>query len=130
MTRLTSILYVEDDVDIQSIGQMALETIGHYRVTPCNDGEEAVSAIMAGGNYQLVLLDVMMPKMDGMATFEAIRNLPSGQSIPIIFCTAKVQKTERDAYMTRGAIGIIEKPFDAMELPHQVQKLWELSRRH
>ncbi len=86
-----------------------------------------MAAIREGGKFQLVLLDVMMPGMDGPSTLEAIRRLPEGRDLPVVFCTAKVQKSETDAYMGFGAIGVICKPFDAMTLSAEIQKLWEQS---
>lgn len=129
MSALRSILYVEDDPDIQSIGKLSLETIGGFKVTTCDNGQAAVAALTQAGDYQLVLLDVMMPQMDGTTTFRLLRQLPAGRTIPVIFCTAKVQKSEIEAYLAQGALGVIEKPFDAMALPGQIQKIWEQSQK-
>jgi two-component system OmpR family response regulator len=124
MIELKQILYVEDEPDIRDIAQLALEAIGGFEVTLCESGKEALKAL-SHFRPQLILLDVMMPGMDGPTTFSAIRELPRGRDIPVIFMTAKVQAHEIAAYKAMGSIGVISKPFDAMLLASQIQELWE-----
>lgn len=124
---LVDILYVEDDPDIRALVTLTLETVGHYTVRTVNSGQEALAALESYPP-QLILLDVMMPGMDGPGTLLAIRQLENGKNVPIIFITAKVQKQEQESYMALGAIGTISKPFDPMTLSATVRQLWEKSR--
>lgn len=122
---LVNILYVEDDFDIQAVAQIALEVVGGYTLKTCSSGAEAIAAIEGGFVPDLLLLDVMMPNMDGPTTLAELRKMPTTASTPVIFMTAKVQSTEQDYYFTLGAIGVIAKPFDPMSLSIQVRSLWE-----
>jgi two-component system OmpR family response regulator len=121
---LTKILYAEDEPDIQSIAQMALEMMGGYTLKVCNNGQEALEAAEAFAP-DLILLDVMMPSMDGPTAFQQMRKIPSLANVPVIFMTAKVQSQEVEAYKAMGAIDVIAKPFDPMILSETIQSLWE-----
>lgn len=121
---LTNILYVEDDLDIQAVAQIALEVVGGLSLKTCSSGVEALAAINSGFVPDLLLLDVMMPNMDGPTTLAGLRNLATTATTPVIFMTAKVQSSELDFYTSLGAIGVIAKPFDPMELSSQVRALW------
>ena len=120
---LTKILYAEDEPDIQSIAQIALEMVGGYTLKVCNNGQEALDAAEAYAP-DLILLDVMMPTMDGPAALAEIRKIPALENVPVIFMTAKVQNQEMDEYKQMGAIDVIAKPFDPMILSETVQALW------
>lgn len=122
---LNTILYVEDDQDIQSVAQIALEVVGNLHLRTCSSGPEALAAIEAGFVPDLLLLDVMMPNMDGPTTLAGLRKLSATLTTPVIFMTAKVQSSELDYYQSLGAIGVIAKPFDPMELSNQVRELWD-----
>ena len=121
---LKRILYVEDDSDIRTITAMALETVGGFAVIPCSSGEEALAAA-PGANADLILLDVMMPGMDGLATLSALRGLSQTTDIPVIFMTAKVQASEIQQYMDLGVVDVIAKPFDPMTLSAQIGEIWQ-----
>jgi len=123
---LTKILYAEDEPDIQSIAQMSLEMMGGYTLKTCNNGQEALDAAQAFAP-DLILLDVMMPSMDGPTALQEIRKIPELVNTPVIFMTAKVQQQEVETYKQMGAIDVIAKPFDPMSLPETIQKLWERS---
>ena len=125
MAELKQILYVEDDPDIQMVAQMALEVVGGLTLRTCSSGREALQAAQAGAVPDLILLDVMMPDMDGPATLAELRKLPALASTPAIFMTAKVQAAEVKYYKSIGAIGVIAKPFDPMLLAQQVRTLWQ-----
>ncbi|HQS31999.1 MAG: hypothetical protein B7X59_07210 [Polaromonas sp. 39-63-203] len=120
---LNRILYVEDEPDIRLIAQMALEAVGGLTVIVCASGPEALRAAPAS-RADLLLLDVMMPGMDGPSTLKALRELPATADTPVIFMTAKVQAAEVAAYKALGAIDVIPKPFDPMELSAQIQRIW------
>ncbi len=126
-TQLSRILYVEDEPDIQTVALMALESIGGFTVRACSSGQEAIEAT-PGFAPDLVILDVMMPGMDGPATMEALRKLPATADVDIIFMTAKVQSHEVERYLALGAVDVIAKPFDPMTLAAQVQAVWD--RQH
>ena len=125
---LERILYAEDDSDIQQIAIIALEAVGGFTVKTCNDGLEALAAIE---NFcpQLLLLDVMMPNMDGPKALVKIREIAAFKSSPAIFMTAKVQPEEIKKYLEMGAIGVIAKPFDPMTLADQIRDIWEKSEQ-
>ena len=120
---LHRILYVEDEPDIRVVAQMALEAVGGFAVIACASGEEALSAASDAG-ADLLLLDVMMPGMDGPSTLKALRGLPATANTPVIFMTAKVQAAEVAAYKGLGALDVIPKPFDPMELSAQIRRIW------
>ncbi len=125
MRELNLVLYVEDDPDIQMVAQMALEVVGGLALRSCSSGREALAAV-ASCRPDLILLDVMMPDMDGPATLAQLRKLPATADTPVIFMTAKVQAAEVAHYKSLGALGVIAKPFDPMVLAQQVRQLWEL----
>ncbi len=125
MNELKLVLYVEDDPDIQMVAQMALEVVGGLTLRTCSSGKEALQAAAAGVVPDLILLDVMMPDMDGPATLAELRKLPATATAPVIFMTAKVQAAEVSFYKSIGAVGVIAKPFDPMLLAQQVRTLWQ-----
>ena len=125
---LARILYVEDEPDIRAIAQMALEAVGGFTVIACASGNEAL-ANAPGAGADLLLLDVMRPGMDGPSTLKALRELPATANTPVIFMTAKVQAAEVAQYRELGAIDVIHKPFDPMELSAQINRIWELQGR-
>ena len=125
--QLKKILYVEDETDIRTVGAMALETIGGFTVQVCSSGQEAIEAV-TDFEPDLVILDVMMPGMDGPATLEALRKLPATADADVIFMTARVQSHEVENYRKLGAVDVIAKPFDPMTLASQVQAVWD--RQH
>ena len=124
MNTLQRILYVEDEPDIQTVAKLALEMVGGFTVKVCSSGEEAVREAEAFAP-DMILLDVMMPGMDGPSTLKALRALPSLAELPVAFMTAKVQPTEVAHYKTLGARDVIAKPFDPMTLASQVRAIWE-----
>jgi two-component system OmpR family response regulator len=123
MSELKSVLYVEDDPDIQMVAQMALEVVGGLTLRSCSSGAEAISSA-AHFAPDLILLDVMMPGMDGPATLAELRKLPNTAATPVVFMTAKVQAAEVAHYKSLGALGVIAKPFDPMLLAQQVRQFW------
>ncbi|MFL6656898.1 MAG: response regulator [Massilia sp.] len=124
MRELNLVLYVEDDPDIQMVAQMALEVVGGLTLRSCSSGQEAIDAA-ATCQPDLILLDVMMPGLDGPATLAQLRKLPNTASTPVVFMTAKVQTAEVAYYKTLGALGVIAKPFDPMQLAQQVRQFWQ-----
>jgi len=121
---LEKILYVEDDTDIQEVAQMALEAVGGFTVKVCSSGQQAIEAA-PDFDPDFILLDVMMPGMDGPTTLSELRKLSGFDTKPVAFMTAKVMKTEVDHYKELGAVGVIPKPFDPMTLSDQIRSIWE-----
>jgi CheY-like chemotaxis protein len=120
---LRRILFVEDDPDIQVVTTLALESVGGLRVLACGSGAEALSRFSDFGP-DLVLLDVMMPGMDGPTMLAALRRLPNAAATPVVFMTARVQSHEIARYRQLGAADVIAKPFDPMTLANTVQSIW------
>lgn len=122
---LQHILYVEDDPDIRTIAQLALEAVGGFTLKTCCGGREALDAVAAGYVPDLILLDVMMPEMDGPTTLERLRALPATAHTPAVFMTAKVQSAEIAYYKSIGAMSVLAKPFDPMQLANELRRIWE-----
>ena len=120
---LQKILLVEDEPDIRAVAEIALEIVGGFSVRLCEDGAAALAALPDFAP-DLIMLDVMMPGMDGPATLAELRKLPEGAAVPVIFMTAKVQQAEIDGYRKLGAAGVIAKPFDPMTLAERVREIW------
>ena len=123
MAELKKILYAEDDPDIQVIAKMALETVGGFELCVCNSGSEAVENAV-GFAPDLILLDVMMPGMDGPTAMQEIQKDPALAGIPVVFMTAKVMPSDIAGYKALGATDVISKPFDPMALPEQIREIW------
>ena len=123
MSELSRVLYVEDEPDIRAVAKLALESVGGFDVLVCESGEEAMQKSVAFAP-QMILLDVMMPAMDGPATLKALRQIPELAEIPAAFMTAKVQPHEIEHFKSLGAVGVIPKPFDPMSLADEVRAMW------
>tara|TARA_Y100001934_G_scaffold276891_1_gene374415 strand:- start:406 stop:996 length:591 start_codon:yes stop_codon:yes gene_type:complete len=121
---LKKILYTEDDLDIQEVTRMALEVVGDYEIALCSSGREALEKV-SQFHPVLILLDVMMPGMDGLGTLEALRTLPDSADTPVVFVTANVQTNEIAQYRQLGAIEVIAKPFNPMTLAQDILQLWD-----
>lgn len=121
---LAHILYIDDEEDIRAIAGMCLETVGGLRVTLCDSAASGLNALRAE-KPDMILLDVMMPVTDGPTTLTLIRENPQYDSVPVVFITARAQAEDIKKYLALGAIGVIEKPFDPMNLSSQVLALWE-----
>jgi two-component system, OmpR family, response regulator len=124
---LKRILYVDDEPDIRTVARMALETVGRFTVKLCASGAEALGEA-PGFAPDLILLDVMMPEMDGPATLAALRQLPECATTPVVFLTAKVQSSEVEDLKSLGAIEVVAKPFKPMQLPQTLREIWARPR--
>ena len=118
------ILYVEDEQDIGEVARFALESVGGYIVEVCGSGAEALERVVAFAP-DLILLDVMMPDMDGPATLAALRGLPETANIPVVFMTAKSQAREIERFRALSGLEVITKPFDPMTISDQVAEIAE-----
>jgi len=121
---LKSLLYVDDDADIREIVEMSLSLDGDLKVVTSDGGERALLK-MRVEHPDLVVLDVMMPGMDGPTILKRMRADPELACIPVIFMTAKARTSEIGRLRELSTIGVIAKPFDPMALGKQVRALWE-----
>lgn len=124
---LRHVLYADDEADILSVASLALEMVGGLQVTACPGGREAIAAAHRH-RPDLILLDVMMPVMDGPATLAVIRANPDLAGIPVVLLTARVRRAEVDTYLAAGADGVIAKPFNPMTLAEEVRAIWRRAR--
>lgn len=121
---LERVLYIEDEEDIRIVADIALKTIGGLDTRCCASGPEGL-ATLETFPAQLILLDVMMPGMDGPSVLSEIRNNEQYQNTPIVFITAKVQADEVDQLLSLGANAVISKPFEPMDMAQKLKYIWE-----
>ncbi len=114
------VLHVEDEPDIREVVEVSLGLDPNIMSRSCGSGQEAL-AIVRDWAPDIILLDVMMPVMDGPATLACLRANPSTADIPIVFMTARAQSRELDLFRSLGAAGVIPKPFDPMTLAVSVR---------
>ncbi|MDV7338702.1 response regulator [Terasakiella sp. A23] len=122
--QLRKIMYVEDEPDIRDIAKLVLENVGGFEVCVVEGGQQALDTIESFAP-DMVLLDAMMPGMDGPATYAEIRKLDRFKNTPVAFLTAKLMQSDIDSFHAMGAVGVIAKPFNPMELSQEVSALWE-----
>lgn len=122
--RLRSILYVEDDAIVREVAKAALEMLGRYTVRDCESG---CAALMAARDFypDLILLDLMMPEMDGITTLDLLRRFPHLQHTPVMFVTGCTGHADLARYQRAGAIGVIAKPLEPMRLAFQLRSVWD-----
>lgn len=116
------ILYVDDEADIREIVALSLSLDPGIQVETAGSGMAALERARRG-DLDLILLDVMMPVMDGPAAFAALRKDEATRHIPVGFVTARTQQHEVAHFLDLGAVGVIAKPFDPMTLAIQVRRL-------
>jgi CheY-like chemotaxis protein len=123
MSGLRRVVHVEDEEDIRTIAELALVDVGGLEATLFATGAAALEAI-PGLAPQLVVLDVMMPGMDGPAVLARLKGREATRHIPVVFMTAKVQPAEVERLRGLGAAGVVAKPFDPMTLADQLRAIW------
>jgi CheY-like chemotaxis protein len=116
------ILLIDDEEGLREIIQVTLEAMGGWKVITADSGLAGLSKAESE-QPDAILLDMMMPDMDGVETLKRLRSNPCTQSIPIIFLTAKVQESDRRQFMAMGASGVIIKPFRALDLVNQIRSI-------
>ncbi len=117
------LLLVDDAQDIRAIACLSLERIGDWTVVPAASGQAALEALAGDAPFDAIMLDVMMPGLDGPSTLERMRNGALTPQVPVIFLTAKVGESERARLLSLGAIGVIAKPFDPLTLPEELRRI-------
>ena len=120
---MLKILHVDDEPDIREVAALSLEMDADVEVRSAASGDEALEVLGAGLRPDVILLDVMMPRLDGPGTLAQLRTLPGLEATPVIFMTARAQAHEHGRFIDLGAIGVIVKPFDPMTLARQVRDL-------
>jgi len=116
------VLLVDDDDDIRKIGQLSLEAVGKFQTSSASSAAEGL-ALAKSTPHDVILMDMMMPGMDGLQALAEIRRMPELANTPVIFMTAKVQRNEVAGYIAKGAAGVIHKPFDPMTLPDEIRRI-------
>ena len=120
---LTTVFYIDDEPDIREIVELALGLVPGLTVRTCPSGTQALQELPLV-MPDLVLLDVMMPGLDGPATLAKIREDERLRALPVVFMTAKALPQEVDRFLQLGAIGVISKPFDPILLGARLQEIW------
>jgi len=118
------VLIIDDDADIRSIVRLSLSRLGGMEVVEAASGAEGVRKAQ-DEKPDGILLDMMMPAMDGSATLAALRAQPATATTPVIFLTAKAMRAEIERLRALGAAGVLIKPFDPRALPGEVRALLE-----
>jgi CheY-like chemotaxis protein len=116
------VLLVDDEVDIRRIAALSLSGVGGMEVAQASGGSEGIRKARED-RPDVILLDMMMPGLDGLATFQALRSDPETSAIPVVFLTAKAMSAEVDRLRGMGASGVLIKPFDPMALPRLLREL-------
>jgi CheY-like chemotaxis protein len=121
---LRRVLLVEDDPDIQVVASLALAELGGLTVEVCGSGARTLDAAQSF-RPDLILLDVMMPDMDGISALKELREDPILGETPVVFMTARAQPHEVAHYRNLGSLGVITKPFEPESLAEKVRCLWD-----
>ena len=120
------VLYVDDEADIREVAAMSLEMDPDIEVRTAGSGAEALGLLERGDwRPHLLLLDVMMPTMDGPGLLKEIRSRPAVADIPAVFITARAHPHERQQFISAGAVEVIAKPFDPLTLAAEVRAVAE-----
>jgi two-component system, OmpR family, alkaline phosphatase synthesis response regulator PhoP len=116
------VLIIDDEAAIQTVVQFGLNLSVGWEVLTASSGAEGIERA-AVEQPDMILLDVMMPDMDGLATFQKLRQTPQTHLIPVILLTAKAQAAEKRALQTTGVNGVITKPFNSLDLAAQISRI-------
>jgi two-component system OmpR family response regulator len=117
------ILHIDDEPDIREVTALALGIDPGIELTSCPSGQAGLAALQGGLRPDAILLDVMMPGLDGPGTLEQVRTMDGFADTPVIFMTARAQAQEQARFIGLGAVGVIIKPFDPMTLAGQVRDI-------
>ena len=116
------VLVVDDDESIREVAQLSLELVGGWTVTTASSGAEALTKA-AAERPDAILMDVMMPGMDGPTACRLLHDNPGTRDIPVVFLTAKVQRADQREWTELPIAGVLAKPFDPMGLCRAVSSL-------
>ena len=121
------VLIVDDEDDIREVAQISLEMMAGWKVLTASSGCEGLR-IARSDQPDAILLDVMMPDMDGPTTFQKLQADPAIRHIPVVLLTAKWQSADRKRFAELGVAGVLAKPFDPLELAAQIRKVLNWSK--
>lgn len=125
---IKKVLLIDDDGDVRRIGSMSLRKLGGFEVLLASSGAEGL--MMAEQSLpDLILLDIIMPGLDGMVTITELKNSPLTKMIPVIFLTGARELSTPEKVREVGALGVILKPLDPLRLPFQARELVDMSRK-
>lgn len=113
------ILIIDDDDDIREVASLTLEAVAGWKVSTASSGAEGI-AVAPQVHPDAILMDVMMPGMDGPTTFKAMQEVTAIRNIPVILLTAKVQAQDQRRFSDLGVAGVLFKPFDPLLLAKQI----------
>ena len=119
------ILHVDDDEGIRALTELVFSLGGYGTVHSAASGAEAISALESGLRPDVILLDVMMPQLDGPGVLSQVRSLPGHGETPVIFMTAQTNDRELSRLVALSGVGVVIKPFDPLTLPERVKGLLE-----
>lgn len=121
------VLIIDDEETIQTVVQFGIRMRTGWQVLTASSGMQGIQTAQAE-QPDVILLDVMMPEMDGIDTFKTLQSHPETEQIPVIFLTAKAQTAEKRQFNELGVSGVITKPFNSLDLPEQIAKIlrWSL----
>ncbi|MFC3607601.1 response regulator [Stutzerimonas tarimensis] len=124
MKPLRRVMHVEDVPSIQVIARIALERVGGLEVLSCSSGQEALDKLDAFAP-DLILLDAMLPEMDGVELLRLLAARIDLEQVPVVFLTGYMEPVRRETLLGLGAREVLVKPFDPMQLPAQLQEIWQ-----
>ena len=116
------VLLVDDEEDIRTIGRVSLVAIGKLQAVLAASASEALELARAE-RPDIILMDMIMPGMDGLAALAALQRIPELCRIPVVFMTANARGEDVERYLCAGAAGVIQKPFDPKTLPEQIKRI-------
>jgi CheY-like chemotaxis protein len=114
-----NILIIDDEEDVRAVAALSLETVAGWEVAMASSGAQGLERAESL-QPEAILLDVMMPGMDGRATFAALQENPRTAAIPVVLLTAKTERNEREQLAAMGVAGVLMKPFDPMKLSDEI----------
>lgn len=126
---LQQVLLVDDEPDIRALVSLVLQRLGGFTVRAASSGQEALDVLRGGYMPDIILLDVMMPGMDGVQTLAEMRAMPTIEKLPICFLTAKIQPADVTQWRALGVDEVLTKPFIPAKLVDQVRSCWENVKR-
>lgn len=119
MSETPKIMLIDDDPDILKVGKLSLSGIAKWTVTTSSSAREVIPKAQSE-KPDLIILDTSMPDMDGVTLMERIKHTEGLENIPVILTTVRIEEGEEEFYLSKGAAGLIEKPFNPETLPHQI----------
>ena len=121
-SQVKTVMCIDDDKDILRLNKQLLESTGNYKVQCFTSAKEALQSV-SSSMPDLILLDMVMPEMDGIAVLEKLKSNPATRPIPVLFMTAQKSPSDVKKYMDLGAVSVIHKPIDLEDFPFQMEML-------